>query len=81
MQVTFNLVSQNVMVGSRGSEYVGAGRDLPDFDTCLKKCLVVGKTWAGCQPLPVVVSQTVVAVGLELPPMGYMNKAVMQRAS
>lgn len=33
MQVTFNLVSQNVMVGSRGSEYVGVGRDLPDFDT------------------------------------------------
>lgn len=81
MQVTFNLVSQKAVLGSHGSEYMEAGRDLPNLDTRFKKCPVAGKTWAGCQPLPIVVSQPVVAVVLELPPMGYMNKAVMQRAS
>lgn len=76
-----NLVSQKGIHGSYGSEYEEASRDLPNLDSCLKKCPVAGKTWAGCQPLPVAVSQTVVAVVLELPPMGYINKAVMQRAS
>lgn len=81
MQMTFNLVSQKTTLGSHGSEYVEAGRDLLDLHTCLKKCPVAGETWAGCQPLPVVVSQTVVAVVLELPPKGCINKAVMQGAS
>lgn len=52
-----------------------AGREIPNLDRCLKKCPV-----AGCQPLPVAVSHTVVVFGL--PPMECINKAViMQRAS
>lgn len=78
MQLIFNLVTQEAVLGSCGSEYVGAGRDLPELDICLKKSSVVGKPWAGCQLFPVVVSRAVVAAVRELPPTGYVNKPNME---
>lgn len=74
MQLIFDLVTYEAVLGSCGSEYAGAGRDLPKLDISLKKSSTAGKSWAGCQPFPVVVSQAVVAAVRELPPMGYVNK-------
>lgn len=74
MQLSFNLVTREAVLGSCGSEYLGAGRELPELDIYLKKSSTAGKSWAGCQPFPVVVARAVVAAVRELPPTGYVNK-------
>lgn len=78
MQLIFILVAQEAALGSCGSEYVGAGRDLPQLNISLKKSSPAGKSRAGCQRFPVVVSRVVVAAVRELPPTGYVNKPNME---